>query len=81
MSQSYTHQQLAALQAKANQRLEHLNETKRRLAKEIVDAVCKAYDGGQDIEGVTFDLVFPAKAAAAEDDVAPKTSKNVKGKK
>lgn len=61
-----TLQEIAKLQAAANAKLDVLNEAKVRLAKEIVDALLKAYDEGRDVEGVTFELVFPKPAPKKE---------------
>jgi ribosomal protein L12E/L44/L45/RPP1/RPP2 len=93
MTKQYTQQELFRLQREANRSIELLNETKVRLAKEIVEALVKAHNDGKDLEGVTFDLVFAAKSAPVakaapakveevqDDEPAKTTSKTAKGKK
>lgn len=85
----YTHQQLAALQRKANEPFEVLNAAKARLTKEVVEALTKAHDEGKDLDGVSFELVFITRKAAVvdrdddsdgEDKVASKKH-NAKGRK
>jgi hypothetical protein len=62
MAKELTHAELLAHSRKANAKLDDLNDARSRLAKELNDALLKAYEDGIDLEGVTFELVFVIKA-------------------
>lgn len=63
MKKELSLQQIAEIQRRNNRRLDVLNEARVKLSQDIVTALVRAHEEGKDLEGVSFDLVFPAKTA------------------